>query len=244
MMIKTTNTLLKRMTAMGVFIFFVIVAGAKDGACAFEANWGSSDGDHQIARWLVGNGYYGEYNEALSFARTGYVGHNSSDADGYKWNLSEPVSFEIMGEESAHSDYSTIGYYTGSGDAKTLNQIFGGLENGPTSVAINESFGMYLGIWDNMHWYTDRAENNHQTGGHKNLGGDPQGLIYELKPGQEWLVAWEDLDTTQSWADNDFNDLYLRIKSSTAVPEPISSALFLMGGGALAMSRLRKSALA
>jgi hypothetical protein len=238
------NMGIRKTVAMCLFTFALLLANPRNGFCSFENNWGGSDGDHQIARWLVGNGYHSEYNDALGFARNNYIGHNSGDADGYFWNTSQPVTFEIMAEESAHADYSTLGYYTGSGDSKVLNQIFGGLENGPKSVTINESFGLYLGIWDNMKWYTDRSENHEQSGLLKNMNGDPQGLIYELKPGQEWLIAWEDLDTTQSWADNDFNDMYLKVSvGTTTVPEPVSSALFLLGSGAMAVSRMRKKIL-
>ncbi len=237
-MTRTKNSKVGKIASMFILFVMLLAAGPKDTFAGFEANWGNSDGDHQLARWMVQNGYYSDYNQALDFSRTGYVGHGGGDSDPYSWNLSQPVSFEIVGEESAHQDYSTLGFYTGSGASKNLSEIFGGLENGPKTVTINEQFGLYLGIWEGMKWYTDRTENNHQLGSPLNIGGDSQALIYELKPGQEWLIAWEDLDTTQSWADKDFNDMYVKLSTSTSVPEPISSTLFLLGSGLLA-ARLR-----
>jgi len=62
-------------------------------------------------------------------------------------------------------------------------------------------------------------------------------LIYELRPGSEWLLAWEDLDATTLQTDNDYNDMFVKIK---AVPEPISSVLFLLGGGVFAAKKRNK----
>jgi hypothetical protein len=121
-----------------------------------------------------------------------------------------------------------------------LTQIFGGIENGPKTLAINQPFGLYLQTPEKKIWYTDRGENDQQQGPLKHIvnNGYPQGLIYELNPKQEWLVAWEDLDATKLGADRDYNDMYVKV---TMVPEPISSVLFLLGGGVLtAAARMRK----
>src|SRR5262245_2310664 len=109
-MVKNTN-FSKLILKCFIVVVMLLAAGTKNSFAEFEANWGNSDGDHQLARWMVQNGYYTDYNDALNFSRTGYVGQNSSGSDPYLWNLSQPVSFEIVGEESAHQDYSTFGYY-------------------------------------------------------------------------------------------------------------------------------------
>ena len=106
-------------------------------------------------------------------------------------------------------------------------------------LTINGNFGLYISTPENKTWYTDRTQNASEQGGSFFNGdglGDPQALIYVLKPGKEWLVAFEDLNATGS-TDNDYNDMFVKV---TAVPEPVSTVLFLLGGATLAVRRLRR----
>ena len=213
----------------------------------FSVNWQYSwdnpslKGTDYVANWLVGNGYYSDPTAAKAFATTGYIGHNYADPDPFYWNQGgSATTFKIVQEIAGYADYNILGYYQGSGSSKTLQPIFlSGTENGPGTLTINGNFGLYLHTPENNFWYTDRAENKATQGGPffngDNLG-DPQALIYVLKPNKEWLVAFEDLNAT-GHTDNDYNDMFVKV---TAVPEPVSTILFLTGGTILAVRRLRR----
>ncbi|MCA9406039.1 MAG: PEP-CTERM sorting domain-containing protein [Candidatus Omnitrophica bacterium] len=213
---------------------------------AFEPDWGVSwdggvgTGYNDVAKWLVNNGYYNDFGEATAFAQSGYIGHDVADPDPFFWSFNNiPVEFQIVYENAGFANQNTFGYYTGIGDEKNLSQIFNGIENGPKELLIGDDFGLYLKTPLHNTWFTDRSENSaQQMGILENPGGNAQALIYELKQNQQWLVAWEDLDATKlKQADRDFNDMYALV---TVVPEPISSALFLLGGGVLAARRFKR----
>jgi len=70
-----------------------------------------------------------------------------------------------------------------------------------------------------------------------NSGGDPQSVIYELSQNEKWLIAWEDLDATGSSTDNDYQDMFVTV---TAIPEPNSAALLLLGLISLLLYNLTK----
>ncbi len=204
---------------------------------SFLVNWGNSwdagdgPGYEFIANWLVSNGYYSNLNDAKNYAQFGYIGRNSSDPDPFYWNLPQGAIVEIVQEISAYKDITTFGFYKGSGGSKTLTQIFNAAQNGPTTVFPGGNFGFYTNspYGGGVYWYTGRAENlTSQSGGYAvNSGGDPQAAIYELRPNEKWLIAWEDLDATGSSTDNDYQDMFVTV---TAVPEPNNITLFLLGG--------------
>lgn len=212
---------------------------------AFDVDWSESydsnlqdkTGDRIIAQWLVNQGYYSDFEQARTFAHRGYIGYDNSSADPFFWNTSQPLIFEIVQENAAYADSNKLGYYSGTGATKSLTEIFDGTQNGPEEVSISNSFGLYLSTPEQNTWFTDRAENIQQIGSLKNLGGNAQGLIYELRKDQEWLVAWEDLDATNTNSDRDYNDMFVKV---TVAPEPISSALFLIGGACAAVRLRRK----
>ena len=211
---------------------------------AFDADWGVSldnglPGHIQIAQWLVDNGYYTDPNDARVFAETGYIGRDSGDPDPYFWAPADEVEFEIVGEIAGFADCNVLGYYTGTGDSKSFAQIFGGTEDGPLTLAINAPFGLYLGTPQSHTWFTDRGEHeSQQDGALKRFGGNTQSLIYSLSD-NEWLVAWEDLDASDACADRDYNDMWVKM---SVVPEPVGTALFLLGAGAMTASRFLRRA--
>jgi hypothetical protein len=223
-----------------------LLSGPTDAYSEFSVDWGTSldngqTGDRNIAQWLVGNGYYNNLSDAQNFAQTGYIGYNQGDADPFYWQTEQPVSAQIVQELAGYADLNTFGYYTGSGNSKNLNQILSGTENGPVIFSVSQPFGFYLSTPEQNLWFTDRAENGQQSGALKKLGGNAQGLIYELVPNQEWLLAWEDLDATKIISDRDYNDMYVKI---TVAPEPVSSVLFVIGSGVMAAAvrfRMKKA---
>lgn len=204
---------------------------------SFLVNWGNSfdpgdgPGYEFIANWLVNNGYYSNLNDAKNFAQFGYIGYNPADGDPFYWNLPQGASVEIVQEISAYKDITTFGYYTGNGNSKSLTQIFNAAQNGPASIFIAGNFGFYINspYGGGVYWYTARAENlTSQSGAYAvNTGGNPQSVIYELSQNEKWLIAWEDLDATGSSTDNDYQDMFVTV---TAIPEPNSAMLFLLGG--------------
>ncbi len=233
------------------FIFTILMGGPKEAFCEFDVIWGVSDDDgltghKQLGQWLVDNSYFNDFDDADFFAKTGYTGFNSGDQDPFYWNLTQTQSFsvQIVQEVAGFSDFNTLGYYTGSGDTKSLTQIFSGTEEDSRTLMVNQPFGLYLGTPEQNTWYTDNNENDQQNGILRSLkreGGHPQGLIYELKKNEEWLVAWEDLDATKLSVDRDYNDMYVKLTSTTVAPEPVSSTLFLLGGGALTAARMKRA---
>jgi hypothetical protein len=217
----------------------------------FDVIWDYSDdtGQHElgyklIGEWMVDNGYYTNLGDAELFAKTGYIGSELADPDPYYWDLDNAFDIEIVEENAGFDFFNTLGYYTGSGESKSLSQIFGGTEDGVKNFQITESFGLYLEApkphsWFQTNtWFTDRTENEDQLARvTNNEGGDPQALIYELKKDQEWLVAWEDLDATLKSSDNDYNDMFVKI---SVVPEPVSTTLFFLGGGVMTFAHMRR----
>jgi len=235
---------MRKITILFLVAVCVFFAGHAD-AHAFAVNWGNSwDYDHSpgytfLGRWLVANGYYSTMAGAESFAKTGYKGYGTGD-DPYFWRCCFGAVAQVVYENSAYSGRTCLGYYTGTGASKDLDELLTGTQNGPIEFAPSESFGLYIDSpyhgW--THWCTDRAENaSSQTGPTTlNGGGEPQGLIYELVPGSQWLIAWEDLDATGR-SDNDYNDMYVLLSAKT--PEPATLALFGLGLAGCAIRRKR-----
>jgi hypothetical protein len=232
-----------RVLAACACVFTMFAIGQTEAFCQFEVDWGKSFdsgnfGYKDIGQWLVENNYYDSLEQATAFAKEGYLGALEGDADPYYWSVAQPVSVEVVQELASFSDENILGFYTGGGHFKTMTQIFGGTEQGPTSLSISDPFGLYVQTPQQFTWFTDRGENDDQKGGLRRRGGNAQALIYELKPDAEWLVAWEDLDATRlEKSDRDYQDMFVKL---TVVPEPISSALFVLGGGALGAARWRK----
>lgn len=242
---KRSSGMTKRFLFAAVMVLF---CGNHNAFAEFDVDWGNSwdsglqeyTGDQLIAQWLVDNDYYGDLGAAEDFASTGYIGYGASDPDPYFWDLQGPFTIEIVHENAGFADENTLGYYCYTDHPKT--QIFSGTESGPKTLSVSHAFGLYIETPQHKTWYTDRNA-HYWKQKRKNVineeGGDPQAVIYELKPNQEWLIAWEDLDATQKRTDNDYNDMYVKL-SATVVPEPVSSALFLMGGGLLTAVRARR----
>lgn len=233
------------------FLFFIagiMLLGAGDAQAEFTVNWGNSwdpgdgPGYDYLANWLVNKGYYSDVGVARTFTQTGYIGYGVSDADPFSFDPGE-YELEIVLEIAGYSNFNTLGYYNGSGNVEVFSGPEGsdpyGNSTGSKTVDIGDSFGLYMYSQYNSgtYWYTDRSLNTSQSGQYAvNVGGDAQALIYELNEG-EWLVAWEDLDATRPfkyvngapYTDNDYNDMFVILKSGTItniVPEPATILMF------------------
>jgi hypothetical protein len=233
----------KRIIAICFMLALVLTFASGNAFCAFDADWGISrdtgmPGYLEIADWLVDNEYYDNFYDAWEFAEIGYIGHDQGQPDPFFWELGDrEFEIEIVAENAGFADRNTLGFYTGAGSSKDLTQIFGGTDNGPETLMLSEPFGLYMSTPQRNFWFTDRSENDQQRGRLKRFGGNPQALIYELQEDVEWLIAWEDLDASRICSDRDYNDMYVKL---TVVPEPIGLVLFLLGGGALLGSRIKR----
>ncbi|MBN1587103.1 MAG: hypothetical protein JW937_06715 [Candidatus Omnitrophica bacterium] len=230
--------------AVSFIVLGALLLGQHEAYSQFDVDFGYSKdaglkdktGDELIAAWLVSNGYYSDFGDARNFANTGYIGYKAADSDPFYWSSALPYTIEVVQERAGYADYNVLGYYTGMGAGKNLEQLLGGTQDGPAPFTVNDPFGLYLGTPGGNLWFTGRGENVQQAGVAGNVGGDPQALIYELAPGTEWLITWEDLDSTLCKSDNDYNDMYARL---SVAPEPFGGVLFLLGGGIFAAVRRR-----
>jgi len=232
-MIKLVKMQISLLAMLAIVISFQSNAFAK-----FDVDWGrSSDNGHKgykdIGIWLVNNGYYSNQKDAEKFAKNNYIGHDKSDADPFLWSAGNNNTFTIVQELASYKNQNLLGYYL-AGDPTSKTSIFpSGIDNGPVSLAISGDFGLYLNTPEKNFWYTDKT---------KNTCNSVQALIYELKPNQEWLIAWEDLYSKSRKSDNDYNDMFVKLSIAPIVtPEPVSSALFLLGSGALVAIKRSRS---
>jgi len=231
---------MKKIISIILGVVFMCVFAQSAALAEFDVNWtkstdhyegsGNDEGYYTIANWLTANtvAFQDKPVEALAFAENGYIGKTggANTTDPFYWSASpEGVTFQIYQEFGDYKDQNYVKYYT-QGDTSSATDVFSsGTDNGPVTIDIGTSFGLNLLTKVGDNFYTDNSLNTY----------GPQALIYEIEPGKQWLVAWEDLKCDVG--DNDYNDMFLKVE---VVPEPISMALFLLGGGALVVGKLRK----
>ncbi|MDD5173733.1 MAG: DUF4114 domain-containing protein [Candidatus Omnitrophica bacterium] len=220
-------------------------------AFAYSVDWGTSSDDGRDGRawlvdWLVdpsNGGYFSSdaagRTAAWNYASSNYIDYTESNP--FYFTGSVPTTYKIEQEVAGYAARNMMGYYLkpqggGPYPHRTYGLIFNGWDDSDTpakTFTATNDFGLYLYTPEIKIWYTDLYVNSNNS---------PQGLIYQLPDihgdgTKEWLVAWEDLNY-QSGSDRDFNDMYVKV--STVTPEPVSSALFILGGAALGIKRFRK----
>ncbi len=238
-------------------VFFLLLSflSIQPAHAQFNVDWGTSNdtgnfGFTDLGAWFKDNGYAANQAAGENFAKTGYIGHGSSDSDPFFFKGGES-KFEVVARNSGNASLTSFGYYLGTGAGKSLTGVLGAGVNGPQTVNTGSNFGVYMNAPasyhspHNLNWFTDRAENlSQQTGGSStNAGGDPQALIYKIAQ-DKYLVAWDDLNYSNiapGQSDRDFNDAYLKV---TVTPEPINMALFGLGAGALGLAGFRRRKIA
>jgi hypothetical protein len=256
-----------------------------DSAQAYQARWIGSfdtfvmDRYFSIADIMIKEGYFPltevGIGQATAFARNGYV-----QSDDFTFSAGSRIDFEILWEAAGFDLQNEVGWYSTSNPAQK-SVLFTGPEGTndyskqPTTVTIktrdvDQDFGIYMkppgtNWYPSKTWYTDRELNDPNQIGWtvRNADGlgDPQGLIYEMVPGQEYIVAFDDQDTT--WfqlagnifnTDNDYNDLVLKItydgvqplfaaslaEGLSAAPVPVPAAAYLFGSALVVLARYRR----
>ena len=224
--------MITRLRVMVLLLVLVVCFGTASAARAADFEWTDNFwGRSTDAGNRMGYEYLQDVIDSQGSAvnaQTGYL----TDPDPYYWSNSGYSSqFTLNLELAGYANNNIMGYYQGSGAGNLVyTPVFLG-QDGPgaaASAVINGNFGLYLKTADNNIFYTDRFLNN--NGSHA-----PQGLVYALEQGTKWMVGWEDMKFATG--DNDFQDMVVTV---TAAPEPVSSALFIIGGIGLYLVRRKK----
>ncbi|MBF0478086.1 MAG: PEP-CTERM sorting domain-containing protein [Candidatus Omnitrophica bacterium] len=222
---------MNKLTRLTLCIGITILALTTNAHASFSVNWQKSYDDHlygyqQLGKWLVTNNYYTNQAVAENFAKTGYIGYESGEADPFYWAGGQKATVQIVAETTEFKNQTVLGYYY-SGNPSGTTQLLSGTQNGPTSLSATNPFGFYITTPGNT-WYTDRFDNSNKSA---------QALVYSLGT-DKWLIAFEDSNSTVSSTDNDYNDMYVLVDTNNVVPEPMS--LLLLGSGLAGFLGLRR----
>lgn len=233
---------LKKFFVVSALSLALSIIGSVNVYAANDVDWGISwdngqTGWAQIGEYLYTNSYFSDLTEAQNFAKSSY----SQSPNSSLFNKGGSYSAKVVLEKSMFDNQNTFGYYTGSGAGKSMSQIFGETESGPTSFQPNAPFGFYFKTPQLNTWFSDENEHAASQSG----SGKRQLLAYALPEKQtgvsEYLIAAEDLNAASLYgSDRDYNDMWMLISSTNVVPEPVSSTLFLLGSGGFAYFRGRK----
>jgi len=198
-----------------------------------QVNFGTSSDGSSAYLWLntstIGGPWVG-YTEAE---------FKSEQIWSESWYANADVMSTLVLEIAGNSGSNAFGIYDLS-NPSSRTQIFAGSASAPTTVTINVPytlFGFYLQGPGGTFFSQDGL----------NSGAAAQMIAYYSLNNskysgtdKEFLLAWEDL--VLAGADRDYNDLVVRVKGASPVPEPISMLLFgtgLIGVGGYVRRKLK-----
>ncbi|MGO8762807.1 MAG: hypothetical protein ACLQUS_12545 [Desulfobaccales bacterium] len=112
--------------------------------------------------------------------------------------------------------------------ASGLDQI---VPVGAGGIALSTPSSLTMGFADH---YTGSSTGTKYTQSSLNSSGAVNGLIFQVGTSNEWIVCFEDGDSSQPYGDQDYNDLVFLVTGNfTSVPVPPSA--LLLGSGLLGL---------
>ena len=143
------------------------------------------------------------------------------------------VTVEVLHSSSGY--YNRINFFPSFPDES--NAVFVGIDNYLRSLAL----GTFSAGTELVFGITNHHDTYFMGDGSRNSDGIIHAFVKNLGPSGNYvervLVGFEDLP---GGGDNDFNDVFIRVSQTAAVPAPETLGIMLLGLSALVLRRSRK----